>query len=399
VIDASPENPSHRMRFVMNAHHFFEERIAPRLVPCDRSFLPSLQRGVLLYGAGELGSLALDYFEACGTKVLAAIDQKKSGLLQGRKGSVPICSPKDAAREWLCLGLPIAVATATVPFIPVKEFLHASGWTTVLPFYEFTREANSKHPLANGWTLGDVNDTERQRILDLCCAWADETSLFHFEAYVAWHANLTEIPLPNHPISPDERYAVRPLLDFLMGCHRQFVDVGSHLGESVRRLSDVGITFSDYVLIEPDSNSRKASEKKIYEILQSPINITILDRVIGRKSSTVEYVDGLGYCSQIWPHGTSKKLVTALDQLNLSPDFIKIHTEGSEFDVLAGAQQTIDKFRPALAFSIYHTRFGLVSGMAEIIARHEDYQWYFRLHSFQGTGAFVYGLPKIIGDL
>jgi FkbM family methyltransferase len=239
-----------------------------------------------------------------------------------------------------------------------------------------------------------VGNDEAQRIFELCCCWSDETSLRHFEAFIAWHSDLTEIPLIEHPILVNERYTIQRLLNFLKGRHRQFVDVGCHLGESVRRLLGAGLVFEDYVLIEPDMASRMKLAALIEEMPLKSSAIKIIDNVVGMQAGTVNYIEGLGYCSQIWEHGLSKRCLTTLDELSLEPDLIKVHTEGSETEVLLGAWKTIESNRPALAFSIYHSRHGLTGGAAEVVERHPDYSWYFRMHSFQGTGAFVYGIPN-----
>ena len=63
-------------------------------------------------------------------------------------------------------------------------------------------------------------------------------------------------------------------------------------------------------------------------------------------------------------------------------------------DVLLGGINTISKNRPALAFSIYHNRDGLCKVPFESMQLFDGYKWYFRLHSYQGTGAFIYGVPK-----
>jgi hypothetical protein len=76
------------------------------------------------------------------------------------------------------------------------------------------------------------------------------------------------------------------------------------------------------------------------------------------------------------------------------PDLIKIHTEGSELDILKGAAKTIKRYNPLLAYSVYHNRDGLCRAIIEPMKSFDNYLWYFRLHCYQGTGAFVYGVPK-----
>jgi FkbM family methyltransferase len=51
-------------------------------------------------------------------------------------------------------------------------------------------------------------------------------------------------------------------------------------------------------------------------------------------------------------HSTTLDEVTA--RLGLRPDFVKIDVEGSESDVLAGAQQTIRRYRPKMLIELHH---------------------------------------------
>ena len=46
-----------------------------------------------------------------------------------------------------------------------------------------------------------------------------------------------------------------------------------------------------------------------------------------------------------------------------------------------------------IAYSVYHRREGFYEDIAEIMKLFEGYNWFFRLHSFHGTGAFVYAIP------
>ena len=82
-----------------------------------------------------------------------------------------------------------------------------------------------------------------------------------------------------------------------------------------------------------------------------------------------------------------------MDSLQIKPDLIKIHTEGTELDVLMGAKKTIINYKPFLVCSVYHRREGFYSDITTPIKNFKNYNWFFRLHGFQGTGAFIYGIP------
>ncbi|MCX7132356.1 FkbM family methyltransferase [Aeromonas sp.] len=352
-----------------------------------------LDKGIYIYGAGELGLLAIEYCESCRIKILGIVDNHRTGTVSRDMGAeYLIFAPADVPYNDRVNRF-VAVAVATAPFTPIADFLINIGWRNVVPFYSLTSEKRSEHPLGSGWLIGETSNKERDSVLWISNNWSDPTSLSHYEAFLAWHYDYSELPLENSPIVINERYAIKPLLDYFSTNNFQFIDVGSHDGGAVRRLNDIGVYFSEYVLIEPDAISRDLLSIVAETLFKHGCNVMIFDNLIGELCGPKPFKEGLGYCSQIWDESTDYKDAVSIDELDFTPDFIKIHTEGTEFMVLKGAQNTIRKFRPALAFSIYHTRNGFCHDIYEAMKMFDNYRWYFRLHSYQGTGAFVYAIP------
>lgn len=379
-------------------NNFFSARIRPWLVRKAAPFFvgDEIHQGVYIYGAGELGGLALEYCEACDIPVLGILDRNRSGHLQSNSGNRYEISSPDSKKEPLDKNVHVAVAIATLPYGSIRDQLYDYGWRHVIPFYSITSVSRKGHPLQNGWVIGNVTDNEVETVEWVCEHWVDEKSWRHFEAFVAWHSDNFEVELAEYPIEPDERYAIPELLDALANRQNQFVDIGSHRGESVSRLTNAGLHFREYLLFEPDAISRAHLLTLVNEMQQSGRCIAVLKDVLGAVGSSVTFQTGLGYCSQCWSEGTERRKVTRLDALNLTPDFIKVHTEGTELEILEGARGTISRTRPCVAFSIYHRREGLFRDIAEAMKMFSDYQWFFRMHSYQGTGAFVYAIPNQI---
>lgn len=331
--------------------------------------------GVYIYGAGDLGSLAIEYCESCSIPILGILDRIKTGVMYTKKHAYSILSP-DLIPEHIKKNTLIAVAVATVPFRPIRSQLESCGWEYVIPFYRLTAMQRSGHPLRNGWFLGDLSCQEIETVEWICRQWGDVESLVHYAAFLSWHKNNTELDLMDYSIKPEDRYAIQPLLDFLTCRNQQILDIGSHHGESGRRLSNAGIFFSEYILIEPDPISREYLTSIAYDIFPKSSQIIIRSDVLGATRCLGEFAEGFGYCSQIWPRSTVREIVP-VDDLHLSPDFIKIHTEGSEWDILQGARNTIIKASPGLAFSVYHSRSGFCNDIAGAMRMFPGYHWFF----------------------
>lgn len=77
----------------MRPHSNLIKDIISRLdAPASRhSIDEGLEEGIYLYGAGELGSLALDYCEACGIKVLGFLDRfRTSAVVSSSRNAYPV---------------------------------------------------------------------------------------------------------------------------------------------------------------------------------------------------------------------------------------------------------------------------------------------------------------------
>lgn len=352
-----------------------------------------LDSGIYIYGAGDLGQLAIEYCEFNKIKILGVLDQTREGLIHGRLSSYKIYRPHEVSilsRQKHS----IFVAVATAPYLPIVKILSSHQWLNIFPFYSMTALTKDAHPLTNGWLVGKIDEFELKEVRWICDNLNDIISLSHYEAFLAWHTNYSELSVEDGTINPNLRYTIEPLVSRLSKHKNQMIDVGSHEGESVKRLLDAGIRFNEYILIEPDGNSRKKLRNNVQTYLSSLSKVYYKDEVISSQNRLMAFEEGLGYCSQLWSKSKNIKSTITLDSLNLMPDFIKIHTEGSELDILKGASKTISNCKPSLAYSVYHNRDGVCKAIIEPMKNFENYRWYFRLHSYQGTGAFVYGIPN-----
>lgn len=374
----------------------FIEKISPWLVSSGSDCARVLDQndGIYIYGAGDLGALALEYCEACDIRVMGFLDRSRKEPILSRKGLKYRVYRPDDAQNFLDKTTPVAVAIATSPYAPIAQQLQALNWKSVTPFYNLTSAARIGHPLRNGWCLGEVNDQEKEVVHFVCEHWSDDISWLHYEAFLAWHHNNTEIELDLAPINRSERYAIPELKKALQNRLKVFVDVGSHKGESIARMTNIGLIFEKYELFEPDAKSRGVLKSEKEQLIPSHSAFVIHSDVLSEEISYSNFQEGLGYCSQLWDNAVESRNTNTLDSLKLNPDFLKIHTEGSEIRVIKGALGTIKSSRPVIVYSVYHRREGFFSDISEAMSLIPDYKWFFRLHSFQGTGAFVYALPN-----
>lgn len=75
--------------------------------------------------------------------------------------------------------------------------------------------------------------------------------------------------------------------------------------------------------------------------------------------------------------------------------FIKVHTEGSEYNALKGAENTIIKNRPVIAVSCYHNLYELLDIPAYLKRIVPDYSLYMRHYSTGTSESVLYAIPAV----
>jgi FkbM family methyltransferase len=144
------------------------------------------------------------------------------------------------------------------------------------------------------------------------------------------------------------------------------VDAGAFNGHlSLYFASQVG-NAGRVIAIEADkSNLLQLSEN--LDLNPNLRHVSVVEAILWDRIESVEFCEqGSGASSAFWmPDGKarSRKQTTTLDNvvrdLNLSRlDFIKMDIEGAEVKALAGACETIDRFRPDFAIGSYHIADG-----------------------------------------
>ena len=80
------------------------------------------------------------------------------------------------------------------------------------------------------------------------------------------------------------------------------------------------------------------------------------------------------------------------------PSEISIHAEGFEYETLNLNLNILQTWRPKMEVACYHSRDGLWKIPKFLMDNLPDYDFKFRLHSFQGQGAYIYATPKERGE-
>lgn len=125
------------------------------------------------------------------------------------------------------------------------------------------------------------------------------------------------------------------------------VDAGAYIGDLTVPLSRMCKTLYAF---EPHKGNRELLEHNLR--INSCSNVTVFPYALGAESGIVRYnstdATSPGSSQMGLEEGDAEVEMVTLDQLGLSPDFIKADIEGGEIPLLAGAQDTLEACRSTL---------------------------------------------------
>lgn len=169
-----------------------------------------------------------------------------------------------------------------------------------------------------------------------------------------------------------------------------FLDVGGFDGDTVRDfLRHQGNSYKKIITCEPNPENYKEIEK----ICVGNPKISLIKKGISDQQETL-YLDSKNSASSF---GASGDLLLELDSLDHLIDeeitFLKMDIEGFEIKALAGAVETIKKYKPTLAVCVYHKYTDFLEIPAFIRALGLGYEFYLRHHNNYGYNETVlYGV-------
>lgn len=131
-------------------------------------------------------------------------------------------------------------------------------------------------------------------------------------------------------------------------------------------------------------------------------NIKVFPVALGRKSGRVKfYEDNVSstIIKEKYPKKKSGTIkVISIDEFckknKIPVDYIKLDVEGSEYDVLLGAEKTIKKQRPQLAISIYHSKTDLFRIPLLLKKMLKNYYYKISHYHTDYRETILYALPK-----
>lgn len=342
-----------------------------------------LSKEIILYGAGSLGHMACDLLKKAKIKPKYIVDKNAKGDIDG----VKIISPDEISLDDkdTCL---FVICIATVPYNGICEFLKDLGIKNLIQFYTY---AYIKFPklLLNGWTAYNLTNKEKAEVKKVCEALShDELSIHHYLQFLWWKVRGIEFIYEKYPVLSGKKYFKSPYMPELKE-NEVLLDAGTHYGQTIEGfVTKVNDKYKNIYAFEPDEKNFAVVKEKF-----SDKRIIYSTKAIYNETGVKKFQNGLGFASKIDKNGNKAVDATTIDDLNLAPTIIKIHTEGDELKGLEGAINTIKKHKPVVIVMADHHPEGLYK-IAAFLYTLSGYRLYFNLHDYCGNTAVFYAIPN-----
>lgn len=337
-----------------------------------------VDKPLVLYGAGTLGKIALEYFNNIGIPISCIIDKKINYDINN--------FVNDNIRENYLL----AICIVTSSYEEIYSQLISEGWKDIIPFYDITLAYQDIHPLNNGWYAGIFNNKDIEGMEYVIDHLGDDISYAHYLQFVAWHSLRKEYIFKDAPIIHKDKYFI-PEVVSILNRNETFVDIGAYDGEfTIKFMKNVNNKFEHIYAFEPD----KENIDRFVRNVGTHDKIKIIPNVLGKRSEKRKFYSKLKCLSQLSELGSELVQVHILDDFEILPTIIKIHVEGLENDIIKGGLKTIIDNRPILMITIYHDRKGLWENIYYLMKLLDNYVYYFRLHAWCGTSGIIYAIPE-----
>jgi len=349
-----------------------------------------IDKQVILYGAGSLGKMAKNFFDYLNIPFLYFVD-KNSDLLKSDEdwSGIDIVKPNEVKKvdKKNCL---LIVCIVTTQLISLRDELKADGWEDIAFFYDVCEAYSDRYPLSNGWFLNKPSENEIDNIKKVFSLLSDSKSRAYYLQFLAWRKLRVELLFENLEINLNNRFFIPEVIDILHD-KEVFVDCGAHKGFVIEKfLKIINNKYKAIYAIEPDYANFEILETQLRNIP----DVTTIKCALGDKNGEEKYFQGFDFASKLSKNGNDLVKINTLDSLNIQSTFIKMHLEGGELEALKGAVNTIQKYRPIIVVTIYHNSDGAWRTPLFLISNAKNYKYYMRLHSWGGTGAVFYAIPK-----
>ncbi len=334
-------------------------------------------RPLVLYGAGRLTGVFLDYCKQYGLRVSCVCDTYKTGVYEYGEDILNIINTQTLMRDY-------SDATVVVCSCSYNDEICASlkqnGFSPERiipcplhgPYLESLQAFNRRHKDGYSWAYHYFEEERSCQIV-----------LNRMRMYL-----LEEVMQPN---TSCDLYYEDGFIAFSE--NEIFVDAGAYNGnttkEFIEKTQKAGRNYAKIYAFEPDI----FSYKKAVSCFSAYTNVEIVQKGLWSTETELSFLENAKRASSSFVLGSgalSRVPVTSLDVFfqgksdHELPTFIKMDVEGSEKEALLGAENIIRRIKPKLAICAYHKPEDIYELPQTILNIRNDYKLALRQHASAG---------------
>lgn len=171
-----------------------------------------------------------------------------------------------------------------------------------------------------------------------------------------------------------------------------FLDCGSYNFSTSAQLLERCKNVKKIFAFEPDESNYELCRKKISD--EQLCEVELISAGVWNSDNQLSFHSFSGEGSKIVEKGNATISVVKIDSVlkGGKVTFIKMDIEGAELEALEGARETIQKYRPKLAISIYHKAEDIIEIPMFIKSLVSDYKIYIRHYTNAEVDTVLYAV-------
>ena len=328
------------------------------------------QSAVFLYGAGITGRRVVTLLEASQIRIQYIIDDDRNKW--GNKiNDIEIISFQTFEEKCLQLTDVSIILTTIYGKNVLRRLGQVKGTARIETYgmYEWLDEAYDLDSLIGG--LDDVEKIEcfHKEISFLKNRLADEESRNVLDGiYCYMHSK--DLNVISEICTENDQYYIPEVLSAIHEPLR-LVDGGAYTGELYQAIQNHGLELERWYCFEASEDNYSQLVRHSGRLGLDGIQVCI-QKGLWDKEGSLYFDREKGTASRIVDYETDNQIETvSLDTYfkDKSCNFIKMDIEGAEFPALQGAMEVIQRDRPILAISIYHSVEDLYMFRQEILIK------------------------------
>lgn len=350
---------------------------------------PSMIDRVIVLGASEEGARFVSRCNEVGIEVVALADDNPDKI--GQQIDSIFVTPTSGLLEF-DRNTPVIIASHRV--LEAVARLKNEGFATVVPLALMQILDPGRFPphMFYDGLLENLYE-DREKLHKLANRLADDASRRTMDAVVGFRMTF-------------DSELLRPVLDmdlyfpegvFELGSDEVFLDCGTYDGDSIRWFIERSKgNYERIVGFEPDT----ATYQKLKENFSDNSRIETVNKGVYLNEAVLHFDNAGTRGSLLSEPGTKSGIgvpVCSIDDFLSGgrATYIKMNIEGAEIAALKGARQTILKWQPKLAISVYHRPADLWEIAAVIDSISPNYKFYLRQHDGGIIETVLYAIPTM----